>query len=42
MGILLILTVVVAIPGLVGDRKTTRPEGIVSSDRERDPLLEDH
>lgn len=42
MGILLVLTVVVAVPGLVGDSKTVRPQGVVSEDRERAPLLDDH
>lgn len=42
MGLLLILTVVVAIPGVLGQGKEVRPHGIVSEDRERAPLLDDH
>ena len=40
--ILLVLTVVVAIPGVVGKTKEDRPHGVIDEDRERAPLLEDH
>lgn len=42
MGILLVMTVVVAIPGVTGDAVNTRPRAVVSEDRERAPLLEDN
>lgn len=43
MGILLILTVLVSVPGLLGERKSARPQqAVVDEDRERAPLLDDH
>ena len=42
MGVLLVLTVLVAIPGLLGERgKDVRPQ-VIDEDRERAPLLDDH
>ena len=43
MGCLILISLVVAVPGLFGQSKDVRAEGgIVSEDRERAPLLEDH
>lgn len=41
MALLVILSVLVGIPGLLGKDKNTRPSGIVEEDRERAPLLDD-
>lgn len=41
-GLLLILTVLVAIPGVLGDKgEAARPQ-LIDEDRERAPLLDDH
>lgn len=41
MGCLLVLTVLVSVPGLVGERGVRREGEIVDADRERAPLLDD-
>jgi hypothetical protein len=42
MGCLLILSVLIGIPGMFGERESIRHEGhIVDADRERQPLLND-
>lgn len=41
MGLLIILSILVSVPGLLGKDKNTRPSGIVDEDRERAPLLDD-
>jgi Fungal protein of unknown function (DUF1774) len=43
MGCLILLSLVIAIPGMFGQNNSIRQEGaIVSEDRERAPLLDDH
>lgn len=43
MGCLIILSVLVSVPGLFGEGKGIRHDGhVVSEDRERAPLLDDH
>ncbi|KAK5938888.1 hypothetical protein PMZ80_009080 [Knufia obscura] len=43
MAILLILTVLVSVPGLLGEGRNVRPQQpVVDEDRERAPLLDDH
>lgn len=39
--LLTVLSTMIGIPGLVGQSVVERPQGIVSEDRERAPLLED-
>lgn len=43
MGCLIILSVLVSVPGLLGDGGKLRQEGdVVDQDRERQPLLDDN
>jgi hypothetical protein len=43
MGCLILLSLLVAVPGVFGQKESIRQEGaIVSEDRERAPLLDDH
>lgn len=41
MGVLLLLSVAVAVPGVLGQTKEDRPS-VIDEDRERAPLLDDH
>lgn len=42
MGCLVILSLLVGIPGVLGERGIRREGEVVDSDRERAPLLDDH
>ena len=42
MGCLLLLSVLIGVPGLFGERGIRHDGHIVSEDRERAPLLDDH
>lgn len=42
MGCLVVLSVLVSVPGLFGERGIRREGDVVDSDRERAPLLDDH
>jgi hypothetical protein len=42
MGCLIVLSVLIGIPGALGERGIRREGEVVDSDRERAPLLDDH
>jgi hypothetical protein len=42
MGCLAVLSVLIGIPGALGERGIRREGEVVDSDRERAPLLDDH
>jgi len=42
MGCLIILSLLVGVPGVLGERGIRREGEVVDSDRERAPLLDDH
>ncbi len=42
MGCLLLLSVLIGVPGMFGEKGVRQEGQIVSEDRERAPLLDDH
>jgi hypothetical protein len=42
MGCLVVLSLLIGIPGIFGERGIRREGDVVDSDRERAPLLDDH
>jgi hypothetical protein len=42
MGCLIVLSVLIGIPGVLGERGIRHEGDVVDSDRERAPLLDDH
>ena len=42
MGCLVVLSVLIGVPGIFGERGIRREGDVVDSDRERAPLLDDH